>query len=100
VKPIFAVKEDLSRLLEWCKGAPEFQKKLSHYIDDRDDTSIVVLQNDAEIIGVALLKVKETEKMGSIWFYGKGQSIQYHPEMMRFSLKWLKLKGAKDYTIV
>jgi hypothetical protein len=100
MKQIFAEKKDLSRLLEWCKDVPEYQKSLCQYIEDRADTAVVIWEEECKIAGVALLKVKATEKKGTIWIYTKDNNLKNHPEMMQCSLKWLRQKGAKDYTIV
>ncbi|MDM5318291.1 hypothetical protein QUF49_20115 [Fictibacillus sp. b24] len=99
MKPVFATKENLQSLLDWCKDAPEYQKSLSTYIEDRDDTAVVILKDGTELAAIGLLKVMTTEKTGSIWLYTKNPK-QNHPEMMQFSLKWLRQKGAKDYTVV
>ncbi len=99
VKPIFAEKEDLNRLLEWCSDAPEYQKKLSQYLEDRDDTSVVIVE-EHEILAIALLKVQETEKKGYIWIYSKNKDVQNHPDIMQFSLNWLRRKGAKEYNVI
>ncbi|MGM0807239.1 MAG: hypothetical protein ACQET8_21150 [Bacillota bacterium] len=100
MKPIFAEKEDLNRLLEWCSDAPEYHKKLSQYLEGRDDTTVVIVEEEHEIIAIALLKVQETEKKGYIWIYSKNRNLQSHPDLMQFSLKWLRKKGAKEYTVI
>ncbi|MQR93855.1 GNAT family N-acetyltransferase [Fictibacillus phosphorivorans] len=100
MKPIFAEKDDLNRLLKWCSDAPEYQKKLSSFLEDRDDTTVVVVEEETEIVAVALLKVQETEKKGYIWMYAKNKDIQNHPEIMQFSLRWLRTQGAKEYTVI
>jgi hypothetical protein len=92
----FADKTDLDRLLNWCEEAPEFHKNLPHYMD-RDDTAIIMMEKEEEVIGVALLKVKVTEKTGTIWLHINKEN---HPQIMQESLNWLRQKGAKDYTII
>ncbi|MBD7965989.1 hypothetical protein [Fictibacillus norfolkensis] len=100
MKPIFAEKEDLTRLLEWCSDAQEYQRKLSSYIENRDDTAVVIAEGEHEIVAVALLKVQETEKKGSVWVYAKSKDYQNHPDLMQFSLRWLRKQGAKEYTVI
>lgn len=100
MKTSFATKDDLERLVQWVNDAPEYQKYLSSYIKDLDDTAVVILKDGDEIAAVGLLKVMPTEKTGSIWLYTKNANMQNHPEMMQFSLKWLRQKGAKDYTVI
>ncbi|WP_137792106.1 hypothetical protein [Bacillus sp. E(2018)] len=99
MKPMFAEKEDLNRLLEWCSDVPEYQKKLSSYIENREDTTVVIAEREHEIVAVALLKVLETEKKGYIWVYAKNKENQNHPDVMQFSLRWLRKQGAKEYTV-
>lgn len=100
MKPIFAGKDDLDRLLRWCSDAQEYQRKLSAYIDKRDDTVVVIAEEEHEIVAIALLKVQETEKKGYIWVYAKNKDYQNHPDLMQFSLSWLRNKGAKEYTVL
>ena len=95
----FSDKADLNRLLDWCNEAPEFQKKLPQYID-RDDTAVLMMKNDEEILGIALLKVKATEKEGTIWLHFNKEGTHYHPQIMQKSLNWLRQNGAKDYTVI
>jgi hypothetical protein len=95
----FAEKTDLDRLLNWCEEAPEFHKKLPQYMD-RDDTAIIMMEKDEEIIGIALLKVKVTEKTGTIWLHLNKEGTENHPQIMQESLNWLRKKGAEDYTII
>ncbi|MFD2990492.1 GNAT family N-acetyltransferase [Fictibacillus nanhaiensis] len=97
---VFAEKEDLNQLLKWCSDAPEYQKKLSSYLEDRDDTAVVVVEEEHEIMAVALLKVQESEKHGYIWMYAKHKKYQNHLEIMQFSLRWLRKQGAKEYTVI
>lgn len=100
MKLIFAEKDDLNRLLKWCSDAQEYQKKISSYIENRDDTAVIIAEGEHEIVAVALLKVQETEKKGSIWIYAKSKDYQNHPDLMQFSLNWLRKKGAKEYTVI
>ncbi|MBH0171804.1 hypothetical protein [Fictibacillus sp. 18YEL24] len=100
MKPIFAEKEDLNRLLEWCSDAPEYHKKLSQYLEGHDDATVVIVEEEHEIIAIALLKVQETEKKGYIWIYSKNRNLQSHPDLIQFSLNWLRKKGAKEYTVI
>ncbi|MET3730193.1 hypothetical protein ABID52_003812 [Fictibacillus halophilus] len=100
MKPIFAEKEDLNRLLDWCSDVPEYQKKLSSYIEDRDDTAVVIVEDKHKMVAIVLLKVQETEKKGYIWIYSKYKDYKSHPNIMQFSLKWLRKQGAKEYTVI
>lgn len=95
----FSYKADLNRLFDWCNEVPEFQKKLPQYMD-RDDTAVLVMKKEEEIIGVALLKVMVTEKEGTIWLHLNKEGNQYHPQIMQKSLNWLRQNGAKDYTVI
>jgi hypothetical protein len=95
----FANNDDLNRLLNWCAEAPEFYKKLPHYMD-RDDTAVLMMENDDELIGIALLKVKVTEKSGTVWLHLNKEGTESHPQIMQKSLNWLRQKGAKDYTVM
>ncbi|KZE67587.1 hypothetical protein AWM68_19180 [Fictibacillus phosphorivorans] len=100
MEAVFATKEDLNRLLNWCNDAPDYQKYLSSYIKDRDDTAVVILKDEHELAAIGLLKIMTTEKTGSIWIYTKEANYQNHPEMIQTSLKWLRQKGAKNYTVI
>ena len=100
MQTIFAEKEDLNRLLDWCSDVPEYQKKLSSYIEDRDDTAVVIVEDKHKMVAIVLLKVQETEKKGYIWIYSKHKDYQSHPNIMQFSLKWLRKQGAKEYTVI
>ncbi|MBY6038283.1 hypothetical protein KUV80_16675 [Fictibacillus nanhaiensis] len=94
-----AKKEDLNRLIDWSKDVPEFQNNLSSYME-RDDTAVIMMENEQEITGIALLKVKVTEKTGTVWLHLNDKGKQSHPELMQMSLKWLRQKGARDYTVI
>ncbi|MGA4722274.1 GNAT family N-acetyltransferase [Fictibacillus nanhaiensis] len=100
MKPIFAEKEDLNRLLEWCSDVPEYQKKLSSYLEDRNDTAVVIVEEEHKMVAIALLKVQETEKKGYIWIYSKHKDYQSQPDIMQFLLKWLRKQGAKEYNVI
>ncbi|MED1862575.1 hypothetical protein P4V41_03860 [Fictibacillus nanhaiensis] len=100
MKPVFAEKEDLNRLLEWCSDSPEYQKKLSQYLEGSDETSVVIIEDEHEVFAIALLKVQETEKKGYIWFYSKNKELQNQPDIMQFLLKWLRKQGAKEYVLI
>ncbi|MCM3719399.1 hypothetical protein [Fictibacillus phosphorivorans] len=95
----FAKKDDLNQLLGWCKDRPELHKNLPQYLD-RDDTTVLMVKKDGEIVGVALLKVKPSIKAGSIWLHLNKAGTEYHPQVMQNSLNWLRQNGARDYTII
>jgi hypothetical protein len=95
----FADKADLNRLLDWCSEEPEILRNLPQYVD-RDDTAVIMMEKDEEVIGIALIKVKATKKTGTIWLHLNKEGTENHPQIMQKSLNWLRQKGAKDYTVI
>jgi hypothetical protein len=95
----FADKADLDPLLDWCDEAPDFRDKLPQYMG-RDDTAVLIMEKDEEVIGIALLKVKATDKTGTIWLHLNKEGTEYHPQIMQKSLNWLRQNGAKEYTVI
>ncbi|WNB91888.1 hypothetical protein [Bacillus sp. NEB1478] len=94
-----AQKQDLDQLSTWCEDVPEFQKNLTQYFD-RNDTTILMMKDEQQITGIALLKVKETLKSGTVWLHLKEEGNQNHDLLMQKSLKWLRQKGAKEYHLI
>ena len=94
-----AQKQDLDQLSAWCEDVPEFQKSLSQYLD-RNDTTILMMKDEQQIIGIALLKVNETLKSGTIWLHLNEKGNQNHDLIMQKALKWLRQKGANEYHLV
>jgi hypothetical protein len=99
MEAVFARKEDLQMLSSWCKDVPEFQKNLIPYMD-RDDTAIVKLEKNSQLAGIALVKVKETQKSGTIWLHLNEEGKHNHQAIVQKSLEWLRQKGAKDYHLI
>jgi hypothetical protein len=95
----FADKTDLNRLLDWCNEVPEFHDNLPQYMD-RDDTAVLMMEKNEEVIGIALLKVKATKKTGTIWLHLNKEGTENHPQIMQKSLNWLRQNGAKEYTVI
>ncbi|MDR7074908.1 hypothetical protein [Fictibacillus barbaricus] len=94
-----ALKEDLAQLSTWCEDVPEIQENLTQYLD-RDDTTILMMKNNQHIAGIALLKIKERQKTGTIWLHLNEEGNHNHNLIMEKSLKWLRQKGAKEYDLV
>jgi hypothetical protein len=96
---IFAKEKDLKELNSWCKDAPEFQKQITLYAG-REDTAILIIKEELEIIGIALLKVMINEKTGTVWLYLKERGKINQANIMQESLKWLRKKGAKEFRLI